>query len=103
MCLPEHLVLLGGGSIHCPRESLLVKGEEVLPIIAQFPEASSASISLKLTAEGCLEDVKICPTQAMTCYLFVSGLNLSVGLRARRVDPVIHQSMGILCFLGKDH
>ena len=58
MCLPEHLVLLGGGSIHCPRESLLVKGEEVLPIIAQVPEASSAPITQKLTAQSCLESVK---------------------------------------------
>lgn len=50
MCLPEGLGLLGGWHSHCPCESLLVKGEGILSIIAQAPEASNVPISLKFTA-----------------------------------------------------
>lgn len=89
MCLPEHLGLLGGGHSHCPCESLLVKDEGVLPIVAQAPEASSALVSLKLTAQGFLEGVKawLAPGRDLSpcCSLTLAPLRL----RSKRDYPVL--------------
>lgn len=98
-CLPERPVLLGEGH-NCPCESLLVKGEEGLPITAQLPETWSASIALKLTAKGFLEDVKIWPTQTVTCYLLVSGPHLSMGLGAGRV---LRRERPLVCSISLGH
>lgn len=70
MFLPEGLGLLSEGHSHCPRESLLVKGEEVLSIVAKAPEASSAPIFPKLTAQGFLEDVKAWPAPGRDLSLY---------------------------------
>lgn len=83
-CLPECFSLLGEGPSHCPCESLRVKGEEVLPIVAQAPEASNAPVSLKLTAHGCLEGEKAWPAPGRNLSSSCPWTSAPLRLQTRR-------------------